>query len=97
MCGLVYTACPRESTGSHLITEVLLGRVSVQMGNHPSVPTDLNLTLGFFSRYSGVQYLPLQKLTPSQKHLVWVLYSGIMHDCLVALPNSGLGAASSGD
>ena len=51
-------ACPRESTGSHLITEVLLGRVSVQMGNHPSVPTGLNLTLWFFSGYSGVPPSP---------------------------------------
>ena len=46
------------------------------------VSVDLNLTWGFFSGYSG--FPPSPKSTPSQKHLAWVLCSGIVHDRLAA-------------
>ena len=43
---------------------------------------DLDLTWGFFSSYSS--FPPSPKLTPSQKHLPWVLCCRIMHDLLAA-------------
>ena len=94
----IYRTCSKKNTGSFLITEVLLSRVNIRMGNHPCVPVlyawgsqfgvafyvyasllcdrtwvqfmSISTWLQCFSPGTLV-FLPLQKSTFSQKHLVF--------------------------
>ena len=67
---------------SRLLCVGIGSKVGVVFYISASVSVHLNLTWRFFSGNSG--FPPSPKSTPSEKHLAWVLCSGIIHDRLAA-------------
>ena len=73
----IYRTCSKKNNGSFLITEVLLSRLNIRMGNHPCVPVlyaksvwrcILHLRLPPLRSHVGSVYVDL--------NLTWVFFSG---------------------